>query len=275
LVYLYILLEFQSTVDWVMAVRLMVYVGLLYQDLIRQGEVEKGGKLPPVLPIVLYNGERKWRGPLDVADLIEAAAGGSFHKYRPHLRYVLLEERKYGRGALCGLENLAGWLFRLENSGSLDELGVEVKALAERLKGPEYEEIRRAFTSWLGEVLLPRRLPAEELPELNELTEVGAMLAERVREWTRKWREEGLREGEARGRSLGLKEGLSQGEQAARKREINVILELLRRKGIDPGKWRCPLEKVESVEELSWILAEVASSEDPEDLLRKKFKRRE
>lgn len=34
-VYLYILIEFQSTVDAWMAVRMMSYVGLLYQDLIK------------------------------------------------------------------------------------------------------------------------------------------------------------------------------------------------------------------------------------------------
>jgi len=37
-VYLYLLIEFQSSVDAWMAVRIMTYVGLLYQDLIRRGE---------------------------------------------------------------------------------------------------------------------------------------------------------------------------------------------------------------------------------------------
>jgi hypothetical protein len=43
-----------------MAVRMMVYVGLLYQDLIRRGEILPDKHLPPVLPIVLYNGDCKW-----------------------------------------------------------------------------------------------------------------------------------------------------------------------------------------------------------------------
>ena len=57
-VYLYILIEFQSRVDKYMALRMMVYVGLLYQDLIKEGHVK--GLLPPILPIVLYNGNRTW-----------------------------------------------------------------------------------------------------------------------------------------------------------------------------------------------------------------------
>lgn len=55
--YVYLLLEFQSGVDRFMAVRIMAYVALLYQDLIRQGQLTVKGKLPPVLPMVLYNGE--------------------------------------------------------------------------------------------------------------------------------------------------------------------------------------------------------------------------
>ncbi len=46
-IYVYILIEFQSTVDRFMAVRLMTYIGLLYQDLIRTGSLLDNGKLPP------------------------------------------------------------------------------------------------------------------------------------------------------------------------------------------------------------------------------------
>ena len=38
-VYLYLLIEFQSGVDKYMALRMMVYVGLLYQALIKQGQL--------------------------------------------------------------------------------------------------------------------------------------------------------------------------------------------------------------------------------------------
>ena len=61
--YLYLLLEFQSTVDTYMAVRVLVYVGLLYQALIRAGQLPPSGKLPPVVPIVLYNGRGRWTAP--------------------------------------------------------------------------------------------------------------------------------------------------------------------------------------------------------------------
>ena len=74
-VYLYLLIEFQSTADPWMAVRMMTYLGLLYQDLIRRGDVLPGRQLPPVLPIVLYNGQGNWRAATDIADLIPKAPG--------------------------------------------------------------------------------------------------------------------------------------------------------------------------------------------------------
>ncbi|MBI5780301.1 MAG: Rpn family recombination-promoting nuclease/putative transposase, partial [Rhodocyclales bacterium] len=57
--YLYFLIEFQSSIDPWMAVRLITYVGLLYQDLIKVGQIT-GRRLPPVLPVVFYTGEVRW-----------------------------------------------------------------------------------------------------------------------------------------------------------------------------------------------------------------------
>jgi len=83
-IYIYILIEFQSTVDRFMAVRLMTYIGLLYQDLIRSGQCKGKQKLPPVFPLVLYNGSKKWSGATAIEELIETVPGG-LSKYRPTL----------------------------------------------------------------------------------------------------------------------------------------------------------------------------------------------
>ena len=73
--YLYLLLEFQSTVDPFMAVRLLTYLGLLYQDLIKQRALANSGRLPPMLPIVLYNGKPRWTAATELLNLIELAPG--------------------------------------------------------------------------------------------------------------------------------------------------------------------------------------------------------
>ncbi len=113
--YVYLLIEFQSTVDRYMAVRILVYLGLLYQDLVRTGNLAAEGRLPPVLPIVLYNGNRRWDAPVDVADLVVPMPGG-LETYRPRLKYFLLDEGRYADSELAPLRNLVAALFRMENS---------------------------------------------------------------------------------------------------------------------------------------------------------------
>jgi predicted transposase YdaD len=71
--YLYLLLEFQSTEDTFMAVRIPAYTSLLYQDLLRSNRLSANGKLPPVLAIVLYNGQTRWRAAAQLNELIEPA----------------------------------------------------------------------------------------------------------------------------------------------------------------------------------------------------------
>ncbi len=70
--YVYLLLEFQSASDPWMALRMHVYVGLLYQDLVARREIGPGDRLPAVLPIVLYNGQAPWRAPLALDALLLA-----------------------------------------------------------------------------------------------------------------------------------------------------------------------------------------------------------
>ncbi len=63
--YVIILIEFQSTEDPLMASRMGAYVSLLHQDLVQTGRVPKDAGLPPVLPIVLYNGQKRWTAATD------------------------------------------------------------------------------------------------------------------------------------------------------------------------------------------------------------------
>src|SRR5438094_776836 len=58
--YIYLIVEFQSTVYRYMAVRCMTYKGLLYEGLIRSQQLTSTRLLPPVVPIVIYNGRERW-----------------------------------------------------------------------------------------------------------------------------------------------------------------------------------------------------------------------
>jgi len=103
--YIYLLLEFQSRVDQHMAVRIMTYVALLYQGLIRTGQLTPAGTLPPVVPVVLYNGRGRWTPSQNVETLVEPMPGG-LELYRPRLAYLLIDEGRYTEEQLAPLHNV-------------------------------------------------------------------------------------------------------------------------------------------------------------------------
>lgn len=221
--YLYLLLEFQSTIDAFMAVRLLTYLGLLYQDLIKQQATTTADRLPPVLPIVLYNGKLRWMAATELLDLIEPGPG-RLRDYAPRFKYLLLDEGAIDESAPWALNNLVAALFRLEKSLGPQPLQEALAALIDWLAAPEQASLRRAFTVWIKRVLLPGRLPGVHLPDVADLLEVKSMLAERVIEWTEQWKQQGLEEGREKGREEGREEGRAEGR---REGEANLLERLL------------------------------------------------
>jgi len=170
--------------------------------LIAGKQLTSTGRLPPVLPIVLYNGKPRWTAAEEIAELIETVPGG-LERYRPQLRYLLLDERRYQEEELKPLKNLVAVIFRLENSRTPRDLLNIVTMLVEWLQQPEQDNLRRALAIWLM-ALLKRRIPGLKLPELTELSEVRTMLTERVEDWTKEWWENGLKQGRKEGEFLVL-----------------------------------------------------------------------
>src|SRR5436305_354880 len=245
--YIYLLVEFQSTVDPFMALRMMVYLGLLYQDLVKRRELSPSGRLPPVLPLVLYNGHASWSAAREVSDLIEQVPGG-LERYRPRLCYCLLDEMRIADSELESLRNVAAALFRLEKSRSPEDIERVLTALLEWLWEPEMAALRESFAAYLSEVLLPNRVPGAVIPQVADLQEVKSMLAERVTDWTRQWKQEGLEEGRKEGRQEGRKEG--QEDALAQAREV-LLQDLERRFGPLPEEIRRRVEAIGTIQGLT------------------------
>jgi len=200
--YLYLLLEFQSSDDYFMSVRIMTYIGLLYQDIIRSQSLKRGDTLPPVVPMVIYNGKSAWKSPCEIRELINTVHP-SLDKFTPHLAYWLLDEGRVGDENLEEFEsskfNLAAELIGLELCKTIEEIRKHIARLHQNLKEPENQQLRRTFAMWLSR-LLRSWLKNDNIPEFEELKEVDSMLAETITEWTEAWKAEGKVEGKAEGR---------------------------------------------------------------------------
>lgn len=115
--YVLILLEFQSSDDPHMAVRIAAYGALLYQELIRNGAVTHDAKLPPLLPIVLYNGTRRWTGATMLVALMETPPAG-LAAYQLQVQYLLIDEQRLSDVTLDKLSrNVAATLTWGKNPG--------------------------------------------------------------------------------------------------------------------------------------------------------------
>ena len=226
--YLLVMLEFQSSTDPFMAVRVLVYTGLLYQDLIRRAALGEDRRLPPVLPVVLYNGRPRWTAPVEVGDLI-APAGETLAHFQPSQRYFLLDEGRWGEDDLPR-RNLVSALVGLENSGSASDLSKVLEALSDWVRGPGEDELRRAFVEWIRQAVLPGRFGEAVLPVVQALEGGGAMLAERVKEWTEQWLREGREQGLEQGREQGLELGLERGIERGRAEERALLCRQASRK---------------------------------------------
>lgn len=197
--YVMVLLEFQSTVDRYMAVRMLVYTGLIHQDLIRREELGPGGELPPVLPVVLYNGRSRWTAADDVAKLA-APTDEPLARYQPSQRYFLLDARAHEDDDLPR-GNLVSAVLRFENSRSPEDLKQAAVALSDWLGRPGEAELKRAFVQWAVRVAAPARLGAQELHRtVSKLEEDPTMLAERSNEWYEEAHERGREQGIEQGR---------------------------------------------------------------------------
>ena len=111
--YLLFLLEFQSREDWWMAVRILAYTALLWQDIIKADRLRAGDKLPPVFPLVLYNGGKAWKAPTDLRELL-LPHRQSLNVYQPQQQYFLLDAGRVPEEILAGNSDLATLLIRFE-----------------------------------------------------------------------------------------------------------------------------------------------------------------
>ena len=220
-VFLYILLEFQSRVDRTMPIRLMHYVACFYDHLLKNGTTTPHKGLPPVLPIVLYNGSERWTARQDIYDMVHPEPPAFLQVYQPHLRYYLVDEGRYTDEELNLRQTPLSGVFSIENA-SMDRKGLQQavdRIVAIIQADPHKERIDKIITRWLKRHL--QRLGAEvNLDQLNSLVEDKDMLAENLENWAQQERQEErrkvLQEAEQRVREA-EKRALESKRNAARK----------------------------------------------------------
>ncbi|UEQ02649.1 Rpn family recombination-promoting nuclease/putative transposase [Halomonas profundus] len=243
-VYLYILLEFQSSVDRTMPIRLLHYAACFYSELLKQKVITPGQGLPPVFPVVLYNGSERWTTPLDIFEMITPEPPDFLQIYQPHLRYYLVDEGRYTDKQLGLVQTPLSGVFSVENAGeSWETLQRAVDRIVAIIQAdPNKERIDKVITRWIKRHL--QRLGAEvNLEQLNSLVEDKDMLAENLENLVQKERRAG--------EQLGIKKGRQEAEQRALESKQNAARKLIARTEMDDQMIadieELPVEEVEKL----------------------------
>ena len=225
-VYIYILLEFQSTVDEFMALRALNYITNFYMDFIVNNRDVK--KLPAVFPIVLYNGSAPWTAPVNLSELIEGTP--PLGKFAPGFEYFLINENEFGKEALLKIRNIVSTLFLAETHHDLETLEAELVNLFSTEADKQAVSL---FLNWFKQLATHGRIDPEDYQSLEytyrNREEFKTMLVTAIQEERQRVFQNGLREGEAKGKQEGLREGEQKGriesakEMLAEGMEVDLI----------------------------------------------------
>ncbi len=252
--YLLLLLEFQSTADRYMAVRVLSYTAQTWLKLIRGGDLMSDGGLPPVLPVVIYNGSSRWSAPLEVREAV-AEVGPGLAPFQPRQRYLLLDQ-----GAL-DVETLpSGNLVSAQvglGRAAVPDVPAALGRIGALLSEPRHGSLRRAFAEMARQLVGRSRTAGSqpglveslrELAQAGDLNAMASTLGERIDEYVEEKVEEKVAERAAERHEQGLALGLERGlrheramlsRQAARKfgGETAARLEALLERIDDPERF--------------------------------------
>ena len=216
--YIYLLIEFQSTVDRFMALRMLRYITEFYQFLVKSQKLKR---LPSVFPLLLYNGERKWTAPEDLSILIEQNIPC---EYIPGFRFYKIAENEISKETLFEVKNLIAAMFYVENA-SPETLKKEIDLVAGMLQNERPEEIR-IFSNWLRMTFLDTN--DDIYGEVKRLEDVKTMFAAKLEKYGEKLRKEAMQKGLQKGLEKGIQKGMQKGKrEGMREKALQMAKTLL------------------------------------------------
>lgn len=203
--YIFILVEFQSEPDKFISVRILNYVTLFYLDYIKEYKAANErvpDLLPPVLPILMYNGNKPWNYPFNVKDVIEDDE--FLRRFYPDFSYFKIIARDFSIEDLKQIGSIVSSIFLVERFGKeeLDEISENLKDVLET----EDLHVLKLFVVWMKHLLFNKRLDERayiEAMNIRNKKETKSMLVETIHKWRQELENIGMKKGE----KVGIKKG--------------------------------------------------------------------
>jgi predicted transposase/invertase (TIGR01784 family) len=206
-------MEMQSTVDFQMPYRLLLYQVEIWRDVLKNTSKEaaqrKEFRLPPIIPIVLYNGETPWTAGRSFRETV--ANHTTFGSELLDFTYILLDVQRYEESELLDLSNTIGAIFLLERQADLEHLSLRLRKLGSALQSTPPELLQR-FVTWFANILMTK-VPAASRGQVEQMmaaihqkgaSEVRSNLEKTLDEILEKRFLEGIEQGVERGFEQGI-----------------------------------------------------------------------
>ena len=214
------LLEFQSTVDHTMPIRLFWYMSEIWRKYIKQIDKKiiekKDFKLPVIVPIVLYNGAEKWEVSTSFKDKLQQA--DLFGNHALNFEYVLININKYSEEQLMKIENIVSAIFLLDQKIDAEEFVKRAGRVAKEFENLK-DEHRLRLTDWIDQIIVESK--SKSLVELFKTK----LSKEEVDEMTANITIT-LQEEKEQAKKVGLEQGLEQGEKRKALEVANNLLKM-------------------------------------------------
>lgn len=215
----FVMLEFQSSKDAMMDVRIASYAALISlqadrTDANKPAWAGKPGDSPdPIIPVVIYNGSPRWTKPDRLRHRTLCGKRKALRAMQLDIDYHLIDI-----GALELPDRTRGpcdVLFALERCTVWENVLPLVKRLIHHLKGPETASLREAFVDFILVVLGGRGMPIPD-QTIRDLQGLHTMLGQNIDKMRENDRQQGAQQGAQQAMQAAMRLGrlLSQNETA-------------------------------------------------------------
>ncbi len=202
-IYVYILVEHQSKIDYLMPYRLLSYMLQIWARYI--GEVGERSKLkkfllPPILPVVFYEGAPRWTAVRSFAEKVERAE--DYQPYIPNFTYRLVSLRDSSPEELLALGDALGGILYMASPAKKEDFQEVVEKIRKLLMALPKEErwlMAKHFYSYWKILTEKAGVPAEDPPDSEEALDMIPYLEKEIRKIKKEGRVEGRKEGRKEG----------------------------------------------------------------------------
>ena len=176
-VYVLSLIEHKSDIDYDVAMQLLRYMCVIWQEYkATQNKIQEGSsrrknfRYPLIIPIVYYEGKRKWTADLNLKDRIEFSE--EMEKYIPDFTYQVVSVRQYTNEELSEKHDEMSLVMLINKIQTEEDLS-EFRKVSEEMVDSTYapDEIKEIYKKILWSLLMKLKVPNEEAS--NIIGEIG------------------------------------------------------------------------------------------------------